>query len=120
MAEIFIKLPWPPSTNTYYRNIVVKGSPRTLISKAGRQYRDAVMALVRFDGRPAMEGRVSLTVELCAPDKRRRDLDNHLKAIQDALTHANVWGDDSQIDRLFVLRGATGKPGHAMVTIASE
>ena len=119
MSELFIKLPFPPSVNTYYRNIIINGSPRTLISKKGRQYRQNVLGAVCFNDitRPAMTGRVKLTIELCAPDKRRRDIDNHVKAVQDALTHANIWGDDEQVDVLLVVRGAIGKPGHAMVSI---
>ena len=35
---IELTLPWPPSTNTYYRNIAGK----TLISAKGREYRAAV------------------------------------------------------------------------------
>ncbi|MEY4713325.1 MAG: hypothetical protein RIS88_2775 [Pseudomonadota bacterium] len=38
------------------------------------------------------------------PDRRRRDLDNTLKATQDAMTHAGIWDDDSQIDDLRIVR----------------
>ncbi|NBW23084.1 MAG: RusA family crossover junction endodeoxyribonuclease, partial [Caulobacteraceae bacterium] len=42
--------------------------------------------------------------EAFPPDKRKRDLDNVLKSLLDALTHANVWDDDSQIDDLRIYR----------------
>ena len=42
------------------------------------------------------------------PDKRRRDLDNLLKATLDSLTHAGVWSDDSQIDALSIRRFPIG------------
>lgn len=41
------------------------------------------------------------------PDRRRRDLDNILKALFDALTHAGLWLDDSQIDFISISRGRT-------------
>lgn len=95
-------LPFPPSLNTYWRSVPGKG---VLISEKGRQYRSAVQALAiaqkwqRFG-----DSRLSVNIEAWAPDKRRRDLDNMLKAALDALTHAGVWQDDSQIDELRIVR----------------
>jgi len=34
------------------------------------------------------------------PDRRRRDLDNLLKSLLDAITHAGIWDDDSQVKHL--------------------
>jgi Holliday junction resolvase RusA-like endonuclease len=36
------------------------------------------------------------------PDARRRDIDNYNKALFDALTHAGIWEDDSQVQRMLV------------------
>ena len=41
-----VPMPWPPSVNSYWRSIVIGGSPRVLISRAGRQYRVDVQAAV--------------------------------------------------------------------------
>jgi crossover junction endodeoxyribonuclease RusA len=41
------------------------------------------------------------------PDKRRRDLDNILKALLDGLTHSGVWGDDSQVVDLRIVKAPT-------------
>jgi crossover junction endodeoxyribonuclease RusA len=119
---LYIKLPFPPSLNTYWRNIVVKGRSRTLLSQRGREYRTRVLAAVCFDDmvRPAMEGRLEVHLEVCAPDRRRRDLDNIPKAVLDCLEHANVFRDDSQVDELHIVRGEVGKPGHVMVTITEK
>lgn len=39
---------------------------------------------------------MELSVTLCPPDKRKRDMDNFAgKALLDALTLAGVWADDS-------------------------
>jgi crossover junction endodeoxyribonuclease RusA len=39
---------------------------------------------------------------LFPPDARRRDIDNYNKALFDALTHAGIWEDDSQVKRMLV------------------
>ena len=44
------------------------------------------------------DGRFGLIVELTYNNKRRNDVDNRVKATQDALTRAGVWLDDSQVD----------------------
>ena len=98
-------LPFPPSTNTYWRSVPGKG---VLISEKGRQYRSAVQALALSQAWPKFgEKRLRVAIEAWMPDKRRRDLDNLLKATLDALTHAGVWDDDSQIDVLTIERSPT-------------
>ena len=57
-----------------------------------------------------------LQIALRAPDNRRRDLDNHAKAIQDALT-GKVLRDDSQIKLLFLWWEDNIKGGEARVMI---
>lgn len=101
-----ITLPFPPSVNRYYRS--PRSGPlagRTMISEEARKYRAAVCALVsesKLGGQ--MEGLLRVVVEVFVPDRRKRDLDNLHKGILDSLTHAGVWGDDSQIDDLRIYR----------------
>lgn len=115
-----IDLPFPPSVNHYWRSTIFNKSVRVLISKKGRQYRSEVRArvleLLRSYPR-AIEGRIALTIEAFPPDRRQRDLDNMIKAIQDSLTHAGVWLDDSQIDALKVVRKEVVAGGCVLVTI---
>jgi crossover junction endodeoxyribonuclease RusA len=101
-----LTLPFPPSVNTYWR--MVRG--RMLISKAGREYRQAVQdtALVsRWDG----WGPAKVAVEIIAwlPDNRRRDADNLFKAPLDALAHAGLYDDDSQIIRLSIQKAGVDR-----------
>lgn len=87
-------LPWPPSVNTYWRTF--KG--RMIISKPGRDYRQAVAEQVVEQSMPKFGDKpIEVVIRAYRPDKRRRDLDNLLKAVLDGLCHAGVFDDDSQI-----------------------
>ena len=110
-----ISLPYPPSVNHYWRRV---GS-RTLISREGRTFRKNVCALLgglpagRHGGgprKPPAGGRVALCMDAFPPDHRRRDLDNIQKPVLDALQHAGVYEDDSQIDLLITRRCKVDKP----------
>lgn len=89
-----VLLPFPPSTNTYWRHV----GPRTLLSKTGREYQERVAEYVLLAGRDAVPPPPHrLAVVLVAPDKRRRDIDNHAgKALLDALYRA-LGVDDSAV-----------------------
>lgn len=117
---VALSLPWPPTVNTYYRHIVMKGVPRTLISADGRAYRAEVAARVLI-ARAAkrLNTRLSLRIEAFPPDRRARDLDNILKGLLDALTQAGVIEDDSLFDEIHLKRGPVCKPGGVSVFITS-
>jgi crossover junction endodeoxyribonuclease RusA len=93
---IELELPYPPSLNHYYRT----WQGRTLISRAGRAFREQVCAILAAWGVRRMCGRLAVTITVYPPDNRRRDLDNALKALLDALQHGGAYRDDSQIVRL--------------------
>lgn len=114
MKSLVMSLPYPPTMNTYWRN--VRG--RTLLSAAGRAYKAVVAAKVLMLGtRQPMRGRIVLIIVAFPPDRRRRDLDNLLKPIGDALAGANVFADDEQIDDLRIVRGPVQTGGAITVTI---
>jgi crossover junction endodeoxyribonuclease RusA len=121
MGAVTLELPYPPTLNTYWRNIAIKGRPRVLISARGRQYRQDVAAAVflQYHGRRAMTGRLAVEVELHPPDRRVRDIDNAMKASLDSLAHAGVFENDGQIDRLTITRHAPVKGGRAVVRITT-
>ncbi|WP_019584703.1 RusA family crossover junction endodeoxyribonuclease [Deinococcus apachensis] len=116
-------LPWPPSLNSIWRATVVKTAEgpqaRVLLSREGRAYRRAVRDRIRDYGHPRTPPgtRLALTLTACPPDKRARDLSNIPKALEDALTHAQVWADDSLIDELIVRRGEVCPRGRMVVQI---
>lgn len=115
---ISLTLPFPPSANTYYR----RAGHHIHISDKGRAFAQAVhnAVLVQIGKPSARDGRLSVSVTLCAPDKRKRDIDNSIKPLFDALTKAGVWIDDSQVDLLTVRRGDVVKGGLCYVVIADE
>ena len=110
---IELPLPWPPSMNRYWRHVGAK----TLLSRAGRQYRQAVALRVLLAGRPRVEGRLEVDIEAFPPDRRVRDLDNLQKSVLDSMAHAGVYADDGQIDDLRIRRGEVRKGGALAVTI---
>lgn len=112
---ISLTLPWPPSVNGYWR----RNGGRYFISKQGQQFRKAVLEECQsMRSAQTLTGRLSVTVGLNPPDKRKRDIDNvGGKALLDALGHAGVYADDSQIDRLLIVRGGVRPPGCCTVLV---
>jgi crossover junction endodeoxyribonuclease RusA len=111
---ITLTLPFPPSVNGYWRNI----NGRTLISAKGRAYKNAVARLVQWNyAAKQLQSRLEVLVILHPPDRRKRDIDNSMKALLDSMQAAGVYLDDSQIDRLVIERGDVEKGGAVIVTI---
>ena len=108
-------MPWPPSNNHYYT--VVRG--RKILSSEGRRYGESAAFATAGRNRPVqpLSGRLRVEVLASPPDRRRRDLDNLLKPVLDALTRGQVIGDDSQIDDLRICRRAVLSGGKLAVTI---
>ena len=115
MNTFSCSLPWPPTVNNYYT--VARG--RKIISKKGRQFKKdcflhIIPAFKKMDG--PLVGDLILTIGVCMPDKRRRDLDNLLKAIIDVLGDYGVYEDDSQIADLRIKK-IDGKKGDVLILI---
>lgn len=111
---INLDLPAPPTVNTYYRK---KPKGGMYISARGKKFRREVQELCLIAGVRPLTGRLSLTIHYAPPDKRKRDIDNIIKAVQDALTHGGCMLDDEQIDELMVKRLPVRKFGAALITI---
>jgi len=92
MSSVTITLPWPPSVNHYWKP---RGNGKGMyISEQGKRFRDEVGVAVVLAGKPTFDSPVAISIVTRKPDKRRRDLDNIVKATFDALTHAGVIADD--------------------------
>lgn len=94
ISETRVSLPFPPSVNNLFFNVAGRGRVRTKTYITWLI--DAGWALK--EQKPAKTlGKVAVSVELCAPDKRRRDADNGLKAVLDLLSmHKIIEADDSR------------------------
>jgi len=89
-----------------------------MISDVGREYRTRVVSICQ--GMPRIQGDVSVGMVLYPPDRRRRDLDNYRKALWDALTHAGIWEDDSQVTHDEGWKGPVVRGGVIMVQIRRQ
>jgi len=109
--DIVLYIPgFPPSVNNYY------GHTKTgimYLKKSGNAYRDVVAkSVTEQHAKDIICGqRIWVEVVLHPPDQRIRDLGNYDKCLMDALTHAGVWDDDSQIDQQMLLRGVPIRGG---------
>ncbi len=107
-------LPYPPTVNTCWRR---RGSTY-FVSKVGECYRRDVALIVRQQRlKLKLSGRLAIKIIAEPPDKRRRDLDNILKAPLDALTHAGLLIDDEQFDEINIVRGQLVSGGRLGVKI---
>ena len=109
-----IELPYPPTMNTYWRH----WNGRTVLARRGRQYKEIVQAIVG-PVPPHLTGPLEFEAEVWLPDRRRRDIDNILKPLLDALTSAGVWEDDSQVKSLKVVHAGVQKPGCVKICVGS-
>lgn len=113
--ECRLILPYPPSTNHY----IASSGSRRFLTREAKSYRLVVQTivlgqLVRFG---AM--RLKVQIEVFAPDNRKRDLDNLLKNIQDALENAQLYNNDNQIDDLQIIRREVRKAGEVHIWVQS-
>lgn len=105
----------PPTVNHLYRtsrNGVRYKTPQ------GREWQSTtavIMAMAKTNHKP-YSGDVALEVLFQTADRRRWDLDNRVKALQDCLAMAGVIEDDRQIQRLHVERQA-GPKTSTIVTV---
>ena len=114
-----LNLPFPPSVNGYWMSrVVMKGGKPIVfmaINKKGKDFRKEVIELCK-DCVP-MTSRLKLEIALYPPTKRSFDIDNRIKPLLDAMEHAEVFENDSQIDELHVYRRDVEKGGRVMVQI---
>lgn len=102
VQPIALSMPYPPSANRLWR--AVRG--RNIKSA---EYRDwlARCAADLAQQRPTpLPGAYRLSLIVNRPDKRRRDLSNTIKPLEDALQSAGIIRDDADCQRLMVMWGS--------------
>lgn len=106
---------YPPSTNALYATV----NGRRVKTREARDFADVVtdMASILAGRRGVPDPPYRLTVELWAPDNRRRDADNGVKCLQDALLKG-TGRDDAEVTVLLVVkRGVDRMHPRADVTL---
>lgn len=115
MTATCISLPFPPSVNRLYRAV----GGRSILSEAYRKWKQEA-GLTLISQRPAkIRGPVSVEVELCPPNKRRRDIDNAgFKAVLDLLVnHQIIEADDGTVVKAITARWVdAGEPCRVVVS----
>lgn len=113
---IELVLPWPPSVNHYWRRISAR---QTIISKAGRDFREEVRRIVAESGIAKQCGALAVKRILYCPDWRVRDEDNLQKALNDSLVHAGaIEGDEFICASSCEKRKSADKEGRVVVQIS--
>jgi Holliday junction resolvase RusA-like endonuclease len=125
--EVHFTLPLPPSVNQLYLSptpeMVARGiNPKAKwLTEDQRAFRRQVVDIVRVvmlrSGGVPLAGRLSMRLRIVVANRRRMDVSNRIKAVEDALTHAKAYGDDSQIDQLIVQRVLDDVPEHCTVEL---
>jgi crossover junction endodeoxyribonuclease RusA len=114
--SVVLQLPFPPSINhcfSYYQG-------RPVLTKAARDFRHKVRRIVIDNRIKPILSPIAMRIDIYTPDDRRRDCDNVLKSILDALQHAGVFWDDSQVVWLLTVKSPPTKAGSVIATIASS
>ena len=119
--RVRLVLPMPPTVN--HSSGPTAGGGRYLTPEH-KAFRDEVTLRVVAAGSPrfADDARLTLDITLVPADRRKWDLDNRIKSLQDALQVSGVYADDSQIDELRIVRHDVVIPGEAsaVVTISER
>lgn len=108
-------MPWPPSVGSCWR--AVRNS--FILSKRGREYRKDAIEHLKAIGLHGelIDSKVSVSLVLNPPTLRRYDVDNFNKALFDAMSHAEFWIDDEQVQKLIVEKGGKIKGGRVDVIV---
>jgi crossover junction endodeoxyribonuclease RusA len=88
----WIALELPPSGN----NLFMTAGRRRILAPRYREWRDrAVGAVLAASVGERIRGPYAMHIQAGRPDNRKRDLDNLLKAVGDALVRGGAVADDS-------------------------
>ena len=113
---LILTLPLPPTVNHYIKS----SGHRRYLSKEAIEFKKQVADYVAEYRVPKLgDARLEMKIVIHFANKRKQDLDNRVKSLWDALggNGAGVIDDDSQIDVLFLERGAIKKGGGCLVYI---
>ena len=103
---ITLRLNFPPTTNNLFAN-QRGGRGGRFPTRQYKAWRERAAVAIRRQAPAPIPGAVMLNIELGRPDRRRRDLSNYIKALEDALVQHGLIEDDSMVQRLSVSWGSS-------------
>ena len=109
-------LPYPPSVNNLFAN----GKSGRYRTDAYARWAEQAGFSIMEQGRQKLRGPVSLSIALVKPDRRRRDLSNTIKAVEDLLVSMAVIEDDSLVQRISIQWVGSGEPCTVLIQQAEE
>lgn len=109
---ITFTLPWPSSVNHHYAR-TRRGGVR--LTDEARAWRAEVALIVREHTPPELP--LSISLQVMPPDRRRRDPDNILKEVLDAVM--GTWGIDDNLENIYTLEVTRGTPLQPRGTIVA-
>ena len=132
MIELSLTLPYPPSVNHYWQHKAVRSRQTKrwtvikYLSSRAKSFRTEVQARVyeQLGIPPKLTDRLAVIVnQHYGPREGKehsgpaQDIDNCLKSLFDAMEHAGVYRNDSQIDELLVVKKRRAAVGRVEVII---
>lgn len=117
-------IPFPVTVNHYWGN---RGKMKFLTERA-KEFRADVLIAFKLHLREKciargvypLKGKLAVLITVFFPDRIKRDLDNLLKSTLDALEHAGVFVNDSQIKDLRIVASNEIKYGGGCVIEVEE
>jgi len=98
---LFLTLPYP--INCTVNHLYIRTKKNVFVNKTAKNYKEIVYYLCLKE-KKFEEKKVIVEIDLHPPDKRKRDLDNILKIVLDALEFAKIINNDCQITKLCVTK----------------
>lgn len=107
----------PPTINHYYR----RGYHSVYKTAEAREWQEEIVSLMREQrsGQNSYTGAVELEIIYQVQSRRKWDIDNRVKALQDCLELAGIIKNDNQIEILKVRREYRSGKDRTLLTVRS-
>lgn len=112
---VTITLPMPPTANHIWQH----AGGRHYLSAAYEQFKRHVANQIMVADLPTyLKERIAVRIDLHFKSKHRCDIENRVKALNDAISQSSkLWADDALIDLLIVQRKENDSNGKCVVSV---
>jgi crossover junction endodeoxyribonuclease RusA len=100
MATVSVQLPFPPSVNNLFRTFIRPGQKfgRRVPTPKYNQWKGIAGLALRQQAPRSITGPITISFIFQRPDRRKRDIFNLVKALEDLLVTHKVIEDDSLVE----------------------